>query len=256
MHKVKALVVLHDEDTRLEVDDVLSTLNHPYELAGDLAAARKLLPVGGYTYVLLDYRLPSRPGGLPREQNAQYVLAELSEMTGDAMPPVVVIADERPVMSQEDMIRWAADMTERGATDFICRPLPTGGRTLDNVIGKVLKGGGTRRKRPVSVPRGQGGPVADFNSSEQGGMGEYESVPNDPVTLDEFMAKFCEYRSKENRKCRKRALLAAARHKTVTLPPLALTRKIGQANRYFPRDLLAAWQGFLDEGVDVPPLKA
>ena len=66
------------------------------------------------------------------------------------------------------------------------------------------------------------------------------------------MARFCEHRSKENRKCRKRALLAAARHGTVKLPPLAAPRKQGQANKYFIHDLLASWQGFLDEGVDLP----
>ena len=80
------------------------------------------------------------------------------------------------------------------------------------------------------------------------------SVPNEPVELDDFMAKFCEQRSKENRMCRKRALLAAARHGTVKLPPLAGQRKHGQANKYVTHDLLAAWQGFLDEGVDLPPL--
>jgi len=30
--------------------------------------------------------------------------------------------------------------------------------------------------------------------------------------------------------------------------------KQGQPNKYFVHDLLAAWQGFLDEGVDLPPL--
>jgi hypothetical protein len=31
--------------------------------------------------------------------------------------------------------------------------------------------------------------------------------------------------------------------------------KHGQSNKYFVHDLLAAWQGYLSEGVDVPPLK-
>ena len=33
-----------------------------------------------------------------------------------------------------------------------------------------------------------------------------------------------------------------------------MDRKHGQANKYYVHDLLAAWQGFLDEGADVPPL--
>jgi hypothetical protein len=79
-------------------------------------------------------------------------------------------------------------------------------------------------------------------------------VPNEPIEIDNFMARFCEPRSKEHRTCRKRALLAAARHKTVTLPPLTGKRKHGQPNLYLVHDLLAAWQSFLDEGVDVPRL--
>ena len=84
---------------------------------------------------------------------------------------------------------------------------------------------------------------------------QWASVSNEAVEIDDFMARFCEQRSKENRMYRKRALLAAARHGTVTLPPLAGPRKHGQPNRYFVRDLLAAWQGFMDEGVDLPPLR-
>ena len=42
----------------------------------------------------------------------------------------------------------------------------------------------------------------------------------------------------------------------MTLPALAAPRKHGQANKYFVQDLLAAWPGFLDEGVDLPALLA
>ena len=84
--------------------------------------------------------------------------------------------------------------------------------------------------------------------------GRWASIPNQPIDLDEFMAKFCEHRGKENRLCRKRALLAAARHGTVKLPALAGSRRHGQANKYLVYDLLSAWQGFIDEGVDLPKL--
>ena len=68
------------------------------------------------------------------------------------------------------------------------------------------------------------------------------------------MARLCDKRSKESRLCRKRALLAAARHGTVELPLLAAPHKHGQSNKYFVHDLLSTWHGFIDEGVDVPPL--
>jgi hypothetical protein len=76
------------------------------------------------------------------------------------------------------------------------------------------------------------------------------------VELNEFMAKSFEQRNRENRMSCKRALLAAARHGTVKLPPLAARRKHGQSNKYFTHDLLAAWRGLINEGVDLPPLLA
>lgn len=83
----------------------------------------------------------------------------------------------------------------------------------------------------------------------------WPGIANDPIEIDAFMAKFCEPRGRENRMCRKRALMAAARHRRVSLPPPAGGRKHGTANRYFVLDLLAAWTGFLNEGVDLPPLR-
>ncbi|MGB2824714.1 MAG: hypothetical protein WBF17_27325, partial [Phycisphaerae bacterium] len=82
----------------------------------------------------------------------------------------------------------------------------------------------------------------------------WEGIPNEPVTLDAFMARFCEKRSSKLRRFRRYALLGAARNGKVTLPPEAGPHRSGQSKKYFTHDLLAAWQGFLDEGVDMPPL--
>ena len=73
------------------------------------------------------------------------------------------------------------------------------------------------------------------------------------------MATYCEKRAKDTRKYRRKALLAAARNKkrgkgSVALPTPAVSHKNGRPKEYFTHDLLAAWQGFIDEGVDLPPL--
>ena len=81
-------------------------------------------------------------------------------------------------------------------------------------------------------------------------------IPNEPITLDAFMARYCERRSGELRRFRRQALLGAARNGKVVLPPVAGPHRSGQAKRYLTHDLLAAWQGFLDERVDLPPLLA
>ncbi len=59
---------------------------------------------------------------------------------GKGKVPVIVMLD-KPAGSIEltvEMMRLAANLRDRGATDFIGKPFPTAGRTLDRVIKKVL----------------------------------------------------------------------------------------------------------------------
>jgi hypothetical protein len=82
----------------------------------------------------------------------------------------------------------------------------------------------------------------------------WAGTPNEPITLDAFMARYCEKRSGELRRFRRLAPLGAARNGKVALPLEAGPYRSGQARKYFVHDLLAAWQGFLDERIDLPPL--
>jgi hypothetical protein len=82
----------------------------------------------------------------------------------------------------------------------------------------------------------------------------WADIPNQPVTLDEFMVKYCEKRTKDLRQSRRKALLGAARNETVKLPPVAGSFQSGQSKRYFVHDLLNAWQSYQDENLDLPPL--
>lgn len=60
----------------------------------------------------------------------------------------------------------------------------------------------------------------------------WPGIPNEPVTLDEFMAKYCEKRSRSTRRYQRKALLAAARNGTVSLPALAAPHRSGQAKSW------------------------
>ena len=84
--------------------------------------------------------------------------------------------------------------------------------------------------------------------------GPWADLPNEPVTLVDFMGKFCEGRSLRNRRSRRDALTGADRNDTVKMPSLAVPYQNGSSNKYFTHDLLKAWQGFLDENLDLPPL--
>ena len=92
-----------------------------------------------------------------------------------------------------------------------------------------------------------------------GDKAKWPSLPSEPITLDQFMAKYCEKRSKEVRKHRRKALLAAARNSSrgqgsIALPSPAVPHRNGRPKEYFTHELPATWQGFIDEGVDVPAL--
>jgi hypothetical protein len=84
--------------------------------------------------------------------------------------------------------------------------------------------------------------------------GPWADLANEPITLDEFMKRYCEQRTAQLRRSRRKALLHAAWHGTVRMPPLACPYESGKSNKYFVHDLLNAWQGYQDENLDLPPL--
>ncbi len=278
MKAIKALVIEHDLATRQAIDEILAVLGHKYDVATCLTEAREFMAVDGHKYVLLAHEIPLRVGGVPRALNTDRALDEFNSARGNRRPPVVVTFSPMPDVDEEDKIRWAADLRSQGATTFIRKPFRTRGRTLERVIGKLVAGQ-TETVRLVNSPvpqKEQEEPHASADVPTLGPApaeskepapppppsapatpaieGRWASIPNEPVEIDEFMTRFCEKRTKETRMFRKRALLAAARNNTVALPPLANTRKSGQANKYFTHDLMAAWQGYIDAGVDLPAL--
>ena len=271
--KHKALVIEDNPHTLAEIDDTLTALGHEYESVSCLRDARTRLKANGYSYILLNNSIPARPGGKPRIQNTENFLDLLANTKGDKMPPVIVILPPESAytnITHEASVRWASGVVRRGATDFIAIPFEQGGRTLDRVIKKVLKTGKPERVHVVWDEPDEDNTVDDAikpkksshppttkseSSLPKDAKKSWPGIPNDPITLVDFMATHCEQRSKKNRIGRKNALLAAARHKTVNLPPLAMPRKQGQANMFFVHDLLSAWQGFIDESVNIPPLQ-
>jgi len=274
----KALVVDDDPHAIEMVEDVLSALGHEHDSAGSLLEARGFLKASNYSYVLLDLEFPARSRRcVPRIQNAENFLDGMRESKGKQAIPVIVMSDRAADCTEitVEMMRLAANLRDKGVTDFIHKPFPTAGRTLDRVIKKVLGENGTpqRRKPRRSSAKGKiprpipdstkaadvpvtSGKLQKKTSPKKSALGY---IPNEPVTLDQFMVKYCEKRSKETRKYRRKALLAATRNRkrskgSVALPPPAIPHKNGRPKEYFTHDLLAAWQGFIDEGVDLPSL--
>lgn len=303
MRSLRALVIGSDPESLASIDDTLVAMDHEYKGADCLLEARRLIRAVRFDYVLLAAMLPARPGGVPLVSNSHRFLPELHEARDGRMEPVIVLLpheDGYPESTKRAAVRMAHGFMKRGAADFIDRPFPTGGRTLDRVIEKVLAeheepvqpdktnpalehseirnqskkivGRSNREGRnripplktsgedattvgaSTSPPEASTQPISGKTSLADERCGCWADIPNEPIQIDGFMARFCEHRSKPARLHRKHALQGAARHKTVTLPPLGAPHKHGQAKKYLVHDLLAAWQGYLDEGVDLPPL--
>ena len=178
-----ALVVEDDPQSLDLIEDVLVVLDHKHDVAATLLEARRLARANEYSYILLDIEFPARsPRGIPRIQNAESFLEDLTAGKGDEAPPVIIMNDRAAgdLDLTEDMMRLAMSLCRKGAIDLIKKPFPTAGRTLDRVIKKVLGSKGRRQGRvavadhvetsaPVVKAIGHKSPVAD--------------CPADPLTL-------------------------------------------------------------------------
>jgi CheY-like chemotaxis protein len=279
----RALLVDDKPDVLDFVGEILEhSLQHEFHPAYNNEDARKLLQANDYDYVLLDLRIPaSRRGNNPRVQNGVSLFHQILKIKGTGKVPVIIMTSHTA-----EALLFVNELQNDGLTFYLAKDLWDQTRTVEAAVSEALAIAGSRLPRSAdgesaSPPRASGrrrrDPAAEAEAAstvppemEAETLAEpdaataadpvetsrWASIPNAPIELDDFMARFCEHRSKENRMHRKRALLAAARHKTVTMPPLAAPRKHGQANKYFTHDLLAAWQRYRDEGVELPPLLA
>ncbi|MCG3178263.1 MAG: hypothetical protein BIFFINMI_00589 [Phycisphaerae bacterium] len=263
----RALVVDDKKDVLEYVGEILEhSLQHKFEVAGNNEDARKLLATKDFDYVLLDLRIPaSSRGGDPRIQNGVSLFQQILKIKGVGKVAIII-------MTSHTVEAWnfAGDFQNDGLTFFLAKDLWDQTRTVEVAVTEAMNALEARRQstgsseRPKQPGRGSVGcRMADDAPIDRPGSpaaspqaAQWPDVPNEPITVDAFMARFCEAKKKDYRMYRKRALLAAARHKTVTMPPLASPRKHGQPNTYWTHDLLRAWQGYRDEDVELPALRS
>ncbi len=199
---------------------------HDSDVAGSQAEALRYLKTDTYAYVLSDIRIRARArNGRPRIQNLENFLERLGKLK--CPPPVIVISDyaARGLKETVDVMRLAIGMDRRAPVDFVVKPLDEKGRTLDRVIKKLLAGTMERVRinwPAEEAPRAKAAPSGAAPTETAG-----DTSTGEIVTLDEFMARYCEPRSRQVRRCRRKALLAAARHGSIGLPALAAERKHG-----------------------------
>lgn len=130
----EALVIDDDPEVQEMVAEILDSLGHGYDMATCQEEARELLRGKRYTYCLVDLEIPVRAGkGLPRIQNGENLIAEIVQQRGTRKEPIIVITGHDKQNSA-----LAVRMMKLGAADYVTKPFPPTGETLDKAIREAL----------------------------------------------------------------------------------------------------------------------
>ena len=145
--KFHALVVDDSEDILEDVKDRLEVLAHTCDLVTCLKDAREHLSENSYSYVLLDLQIPVRYGKPSRIQNGQILIGEIRSTKGYEHTPIIVMTShghDSPDLAIEVM-------RGGGAIDYVKKPFPDSGHTLEKAVQDALAASG--RSRPGAATR-------------------------------------------------------------------------------------------------------
>jgi DNA-binding response OmpR family regulator len=148
--KPRALVVDDDVGILQMVRDILDSLNHYCDLAGDQGTAWKLFEARHYDYVLLDLEIPVEPGRLFRKENGMNLLKQISGHPAKNGVPVIVMTGH----GKDSPDLAVSLMRPNGAKDFVTKPFDKG--NLDEAIRRVLAKGGQDAPTPQVEPKIKG----------------------------------------------------------------------------------------------------
>jgi len=140
----RALIIEDDPGFVGNIVDVLDSLGHHSEVVECLADARRLIKEQEFDYFLVDLEIPVEPKGRARIQNGEHMIRQIVERYGPLGPPVLVVTG-----NGKNSPQLAAQTMQLGAVDYITKPLPTSGNTLDKAILSALK----RRETFATIAR-------------------------------------------------------------------------------------------------------
>lgn len=129
-----ALVVDDDQAILDDVKDRLESLGHTCDCVSSQNEAHALIRKRPYDYVLLDLEIPVQYGKPTRIQNGQNLLRQIRSTKGYENTPVIVITahgHDSPDLATEVMRGHAAD-------DFVRKPFPEAGHTLEKAVTEAL----------------------------------------------------------------------------------------------------------------------
>lgn len=145
---IKALLIEDNPRVLESVKDIVDSLGHDYDTASSQDEARQLIDSQKYDYVLLDLEIPVKLGrNAARIQNGMNLLAELDDKYGKQVPVIVTTGHgtDSPHICRECM--------KSGAIDFVPKPFPDTGMTLDKTILEALTRVGQQKMKAHAKPR-------------------------------------------------------------------------------------------------------
>ncbi|MCA9090159.1 MAG: response regulator [Planctomycetaceae bacterium] len=150
----RALIVEDNLRIMETVVDVVESLGHEAVTATCQDEARQLINGHPYAYALLDLEIPVKQGrNFPRIENGINLLRDLVSHYGKQTPVIVMTAHGN------DSPHQGVDCMKMGAADYIPKPFPVSGQTLDKAILQALENSGqskpkqTTAKKPSGPPR-------------------------------------------------------------------------------------------------------
>lgn len=161
--KFHALVVDDSPEVLEDVKDRLESLGHSCDCVSCLQCARDNLAQKSYSHAVIDLEIPVRYGRPPRTQNGQHLVREIRSMAGYETLPIIVMTGhghDSPDLAIE-VLRCD------GATDFVKKPFPAKGHTLEKAVMDALNASGrsrpgaaklsssTKKKPPQPLERGE-----------------------------------------------------------------------------------------------------
>jgi len=137
--KHRALVIDDDTEIAEAVGDQLSEwLKHAHDHAPCVEIARKHISERRYSYILLDLEIPMRSGrGVSSVQNGEKLLQEIVASPQQANVPVIIMTGHG-----KDSPSLAVEVMKKGAVDYVTKPFPTTGNTLEKAIREALERAG------------------------------------------------------------------------------------------------------------------